>query len=83
MDEVDLRRLQRLLKNASNAHIRLRLQQSASIDPAARLAYEAIEAARKIVDKRIDASQPTSNPSGRHEAAPQPKLLGGKRKLQV
>ncbi|WP_233810284.1 hypothetical protein [Paraburkholderia sp. HP33-1] len=83
MNEADLNRMKRLLKNASNAQVRLRLQQTARIDPAARLAFESIEAARRIVDKEIDALQARSNPLGQRETACPPTLLGGKRKLRV
>jgi hypothetical protein len=83
MNDAELLRLESLLRNASNAHVRLRLQQTARIDPAARLAYESIEAARKIVNKNLGIRKAASNSSDAGEPAVAPKLLGGIRRLKV
>lgn len=53
MKRSDLLALQRLLKHLTSAHVQLRMEQTASISPAARLALRSIEAAREIVRRAL------------------------------
>jgi hypothetical protein len=82
MTPTDLDRLQRLLRNASNAHVRLALQREGTVDPAARLAFESIQAARKIVDRAIASDQRALFAASPQHSGSAPRLFGGKRKLQ-